>query len=476
MGVAHVLQVIGFDIDVDRDNIIIAGLAQFEDFRYLVEKDIRDMAEEFGKRTQAAGKIVFGLGRLKKLVGVMHWVQDCFRTSDVPSHENFNEGALYEALSMAQVRKSDVDLVTTNSKAADPGKFKDERKWPEWEKAFINYLSVIPGVSGIPLSYVVRDMEDPIPGAEYLTFNERMINRAPLTGQYYIADTRRVHNLLVGLLQGENTENWIRNIAKYQDGRRDIIALRRHYAGEGNSTRRIADAKRIQNSLHYKTERALPFNKFLDSLQRMFTIFEEENEPLTERAKVDELLTKVQCSALAAAVAQLRYQLNTEGISFTVAANHLNSEISQTPDYQLARKISSVGTGGRGPGRIVGRGYQGRGGRGAGRGRGNGRGFQVRGGSDKHTNYYSPAEWEKLSFEERDKIRKERDKKGEQGGTKRNLSELTTKQLTTAIISSIQKAVASEETKDKDDDAPKKSNAGNAFGGRENAKRSKGNE
>jgi hypothetical protein len=62
----------------------------------------------------------------------------------------------------------------------------------------------------------------------------------------------------------------------------------------------------------------------------MFTIFEEENEPLTERAKVAELLTKVQNTALAAAVAQLRYQLNTKGISLTVAANHLNSEISQT--------------------------------------------------------------------------------------------------------------------------------------------------
>jgi hypothetical protein len=42
--------------------------------------------------------------------------------------------------------------VDTNSKAADPGKFKDERKWPEWSKAFTNYLSVIPGVNGIPLS------------------------------------------------------------------------------------------------------------------------------------------------------------------------------------------------------------------------------------------------------------------------------------------------------------------------------------
>ena len=62
------------------------------------------------------------------------------------------------------------------------------------------------------------------------------------------------------------------------------------------------------------------------------------------------MLTKVQNTALAAAVAQLRYQLNTVGILFTVAANHLNSEISQTPDYQLSRKISSVTTGGGGHG------------------------------------------------------------------------------------------------------------------------------
>ena len=70
-------------------------------------------------------------------------------------------------------------------------------------------------------------------------------------------------------------------------------ALRCHYAGEGNSTRRIADAKQIQQSIHYKSERALSFSKFLDSLQRMFTIFEDEGEPLTERTKVDELLTRV---------------------------------------------------------------------------------------------------------------------------------------------------------------------------------------
>ena len=61
-----------------------------------------------------------------------------------------------------------------------------------------------------------------------------------------------------------------------------MVVLRRHYAGEGNSTRQIGDAKRIQLTLYYKSEHALPFNKFLDSLQKMFTIFEEENEPLSE--------------------------------------------------------------------------------------------------------------------------------------------------------------------------------------------------
>jgi hypothetical protein len=455
-----------------------AGLADYEDFHHLNDKDIRDMAEEFHKHTIPNGKIIFGLGRTTKLIGIMHWIQDCYRASDVPDHNNFSEQALADAQSRALIRKSDVELVDTNTKAADPKKFKDERKWPEWEKAFVNYLSVIPGVNGIPLSYVVREAAEPEEGVEYDTFNERMIARAPHEGQYYLADSRRVHNLLTGYLQGEQSESWIRGIAKYQDGRRDIIALRRHYAGEGNSTRRISDAKRIQTTLHYKSERALPFNKFLDTLQKMFTIFEEENEPLTERAKVDELLTKVQNSSLSAAVAQLRFQLNTEGVTFTVAANHLNSAVSQTPDYQLARKISATnsdrqqgGRGGRG-----GRGWRGGGGRGRGGrfGRSGGRGSSDAKGKDggTSTNYYSPAEWSKLSFEERDKIRKERDKKGEQGGTKRSIGDMSVEQFT-AIISAVKNDQSTVNTADSTDTSASGNNAGNAFGGKEAAKRTK---
>ena len=90
-GVDFLLDAIGFNVAEERERIMEAGLADYEDFRYLVEKDIRDMADEFGKRTQQNGRIIFGLGRTKKLTGVMHWIQDCHRTSDVPDHNNFNE-------------------------------------------------------------------------------------------------------------------------------------------------------------------------------------------------------------------------------------------------------------------------------------------------------------------------------------------------------------------------------------------------
>ena len=122
------MDVVGFHNPAERLRIVEAGLTDYEDFRYLVDKDIRDMAEEFAKRSAAQGRITFGLGRIKKLTGLMHWVQDCFRTDDDPNEMIFNEEALAEAQSRALIRKSDIDLVDTNTKAADPGKFRDEHK------------------------------------------------------------------------------------------------------------------------------------------------------------------------------------------------------------------------------------------------------------------------------------------------------------------------------------------------------------
>ena len=101
VGVDFLLDAIGFMILAEHERIIKAGLVDYEDFHYLVEKDIRDMAEEFSKHTVAQGCITFSLGHTKKLTGLMHWVQDCFHTNDEPDYMTFNDKQLAEAQSHA---------------------------------------------------------------------------------------------------------------------------------------------------------------------------------------------------------------------------------------------------------------------------------------------------------------------------------------------------------------------------------------
>ena len=52
-----------------------------------------------------------------------------------------------------------------------------------------------------------------------------------------------------------------------------MLALHRHYQGEGNTTQRIGEATRIRESLHYINERALHFASYLSKMQHIFTLF-----------------------------------------------------------------------------------------------------------------------------------------------------------------------------------------------------------
>jgi hypothetical protein len=127
-------------------------------------------------------------------------------------------------------------------------------------------------------------------------------------------------------------------------GRADMKALRDHYSGEGNTSRRIAVAERIRDTLHYKSERAMQFSSFLDKLQKMFNILEEEGEEISEQAKVRMLLKKVEHPQLQDAIGALRVRATMNGISFTVCANHLSAQVSELPDQQSTRKIAGTGS------------------------------------------------------------------------------------------------------------------------------------
>ena len=456
------LQWIGFT-DVQHRNSIIAegGFNSLNDFFDVTETDIRDMAESFSKRSPAANRINFGMRCIKWLIAMMHWCQDHQRCSEEPDIADFaNADAFKEALQVsaqrALLRKNNSDQVDTISKAADPGKFKDKKKWPDWEPAFVNYLSTIPGVKGIPLSYVVRANEDPDHETNFEgDFVARSITCAPLNNATFRSNARKVHQLLMNFLVAESTEQWIKNLAPWVNGRLDMEALRNHYGGEGNASRHIATAEKLRETLHYKSERSMPFSTFLDRMQKMFNIFQEECEELTENAKVRELLKRVQNNQLQDTVKALRVRFDLDGISYTAAANHLTSAVSELPEYLLAHRVSSLK-------RI----------RGGGSEKGKNRFKWDSIYADDRTiftRYYN--NWKSLSKENRDKVIAEQKKKNTprvaKNDNKRKLAEIQalTDDIAMMKCTVLQLAATKRNQEEQDDDTPC-NDAANQFGGR----------
>lgn len=461
---------IGFEQEATRQLLLEEGFESFADVLAMKEKDVRDLADSYGRRTVADGRSIFGLRRTRYLIGLIHWAQDYQRIGEEPSIVGIQDAiqfrsALDEAYERADVRKVEKEQSDTVSKAADPGKFKDERKWPEWEPAFVNYLSTILGVNGIPLCYVIREIAEPDRSADFASFNERAIACAPLNGSNFQADARKVHQLLKSFLQAESAEQWIKPLAKHQDGRKDMEALRGHYSGEGYTSRRIAVAERYRDTLHYKNEKALSFSVFLDKIQTMFNIFETEGEPVQEQAKVRMLLKKVEHPQLQTAVGTLRVRAQMDKVTFTECANHLSAIVSELPDYQLNRKVSATDTTKVKAKRIRGGGANGsslaskR------------KGIYMPDGSI-WTGYYS--DWEKMSDADKQTVMDTRKKNKAKGATpnKRKVSDV--KSQLAELKKSIAAIKLSNSSKDDDTSATDESsvpdNAGDSFGGRNKKK------
>ena len=93
-------------------------------------------------------------------------------------------------------------------------------------------------MNGALLSYVVRENDNPDRNGPHANFVEECIACAPLNGVGYDSDRSAVHQALVSFTSGQPSENWIKSINQYKDGRRSMKKLRDHFTGKGNATRR----------------------------------------------------------------------------------------------------------------------------------------------------------------------------------------------------------------------------------------------
>ena len=346
--IQQILHWIGFRQEQTRENLRNESIGSFEEIQSLTEKDVHSIATDWAGRTLVLGRFYMGNRRLKYLQSVIHWVQDFRRISATPTIVGLNEitfkSQLSRALDRSIIRKSLIEQTTTAASTASPGPLESERKWKQWEEKFINYTALHLGSNGVPLSYVIRTNDEPDVDGEYPDFITQTIACAPLEGEFYAADKMTVFNMIVSFTTGQPSADWIRPTICHNDGRRSMKALRDHFSGEGNASRNKADADRLKDTLHYKNERAMDFETFLTQCQKMYNIYEKEGEEMSEDAKIRFLFKRVQHPSLQGAIEALKARLATNDvITYTQAANHLSTAVSELPDFIAKnRAISGI--------------------------------------------------------------------------------------------------------------------------------------
>ena len=407
--------------------------------------EIADVLKTYASRTVAAGRIASGLIKVKRMQALAHWVRDFKRVNKEVTIDGLDEQSFLDALAASEeralARDADKDTAEARAKEASPGKLTSEKDWEKWETRFINQLSILQGVLGVPLVYVIREDRDLDPDEAYGTFTEECIAKCPITGPSFEADARTVHQLIESFTTGENSEVWVKRLRRHHNGRMDMEALRAHYRGEGNQSRRITDAETLRDTLSYKGESTMPFATFLARVQKMFNLFEQIGEPFSEGAKLRFLFDKVQNQELKHPLEAVRtlVSLNPDSFTFTSAANHLSVLIKPRAKRELAAVTFSGDDGGENAPILK-----------------NGK---------IHTGYYS--NWFDLSKENRNLVLAERDRLGnkpskEKGKKKwkKTISKLKKK------IAALKRTPTGDAPSDDDGGGTPTNNAGNAFGGR----------
>jgi hypothetical protein len=323
------------------------GFGSFHDIGILDHQDISDLAKGFSNRTNANGKITFGLKRTNRLKAVVDWTQDFARVSREPTLEGIeDEAAFYRVIEIAfergKLRKHKMEDSDKLIAAASPGKLK--KAWLPWLETFLNFLSCILGQNGVALTYVVRENFAPDYSEEgNIDFEKLAIACAPLSGAGYTADTEKVHRIILGFLQGEDSLTWIKDHMKKQDGRLDMQCLMNHYSGTGSKQVRINEAQAVEKNLVYKSERTLNFELFCTRLKAMFTAYAENGEPLLQTKKIRLLFEKIQHPNLEIIknTLQVSYNQNPETVDYDFIVNSFATAIAALPEF-TTRQASGV--------------------------------------------------------------------------------------------------------------------------------------
>ena len=374
------------------------------------DSEVDHMAKRLQVRTVAEGRVNLTTVQIQYIKALAWWVRDRIKHGQPLTAADFTPAARDGAMESKRVEK---ERVSTEVSIKDLSKF-DPDDFDIHEDAFLNLLSRTYGAMKVSLRYVVRSEVVP---TEYADDEERRMFQLPLQGVSYDQDNRDVYRKLKAFLVDTPGWAWIEPFNNTENGRGAFWAWANHYNGRGELSKRTEAAKQRLETLHYKNERSMSFEKYTELMTKAFaTLDKDDQESLTERQKVSKLLKgintpDVELTGSKAVVAQ-NFPEDFSGACayFSAQVSRIHGAAQLESRRYRKRNVSQLETGrgasrGRGRGRFGGRG-QGRYGRGGRGGRFGGRGGGGRGRSNMingvdvsdPTRNFTTQEWNDLTW------------------------------------------------------------------------------
>lgn len=257
----------------------------------------------------------------RNVKGFVQWIKDQYRTSGDPTSELYPVANVLDHVRRAKSHAIFVQKSETLTKAAKPKPFTSDMLWSDWYPAFLNFLRSIPGRDGVPLKYICRDNELPIP-VNNTNFLEEYVYQAPLAGEAFEVDTSEVHTYIANFIVGNDTAE--SKILPYEDltnRRIDYFALKQHYEGVGVLGIDITTADQTLKTLFYSGEKKthMWWEEFEKRLNTAFVTYNkrEGHRVHSNEMKLRNLIDKVNADFLKGTKDNLKVCMNLLPMTLT---------------------------------------------------------------------------------------------------------------------------------------------------------------
>ena len=330
----QMMNMIGIAPAANRNAIIADLLSEgLDGLKRMTDEEVRETCVSYAKRTDGPFPVVLTPIQRQRIKSLVLWVKDMDRVNqplsfpNTTTQEQFRD-ALSEALERDRRRRDQKKEGESYLDSTFNTKLKSAAQWEKWTEELSTTLCQIIGVTGIPLTYVIRPDDAAIFDAT-IPYDDAVINGVPLTGQMFNQDARTVHKIILkNVHEDSDAYTYIKTLIRHRNGRRDMQALRLRYSSDATKQAIINKAKNELQNLCYKNERRFSFEKFSLKLQKAYDELEDNGRAVNNGDIVDALWRRIQASDIQMYVASLKVEYLRSPRNYKLILQDIAAEVN----------------------------------------------------------------------------------------------------------------------------------------------------